>query len=121
MSTPGAVISGLIRSRLPAGPRELKPASWSGVLLTITDGNGMVPTLVLALALAKSRNRLLSAWLATKAGTVAPVTVGVSPVAWLLAMITATAPAAAALATLSVKLQVPRRTTATASWKVPAG
>src|SRR5690606_12136994 len=118
--TPGAVTSGLSRSKLPAGPRELDAASTSGWLVNMIAGYG-IPALTASLPAAKSRRASPSAWRMPKAGTVVPGTEGMTPPAALLAITTATAPAAAALSTLIVNEQPPRRTTAIAPAKLSGG
>src|SRR5690606_6749196 len=120
MRTPGAVTSGLSRSKLPAGPRELKAPSASTWLVSTIAGYGM-PAVTAGLAAAKSRSASASACSIPNAGIVVPGTDGISAPAALLATTTATAPAAAALSTLMVNEQEPRRTTAMAPAKAPSG
>ena len=117
--TPGAVTSGLSRSKLPAGPRELKAANASAVLGSATAGNPII-AVASGFAQAKSRSASPSAMLTPNTGTTAPGTEGISPGVSLLATTTAMAPAAAALLALSVNGQLPRRTTAIAPSKVPS-
>src|SRR5687767_11670430 len=80
----------------------------------------MPPVAALPLASAKSRTALASVWVIAKPGMVTPGIEGVSAPAMLLAMMTAIAPAAAALLPLIANEQVPRRITAIAPANVPA-
>src|SRR5690606_6409234 len=121
MRTPGAVMSGFSRLKLPAGPRELKAPSASGSFWMTIDGNGMPAVVVPGFAFAKSRNALPSDCRMPNAGIVVSGTDGMMPPAALLAITTATAPAAVALATFSENGQVPRRITTIAPSSESAG
>ena len=76
MSTPGAVTSGLIRSKLPAGPRELKDASASATFGKPTPGNVIRAVVVVGLAEPKAASALPSVWLTLNTGMVVPGTDG---------------------------------------------
>ena len=58
-------------SNVPAGPRELKPASWSGVFVIISGGYG-IRTVAVGFAAAKSRTALASDCSMPNAGIVDP-------------------------------------------------
>ena len=123
MSTPGAVMSGLLRSASGAGvgPRKLKSASTSPWRVPLVIGATSAVVLD-GLAATNAITASPDAWSMLNAGTLgAPVVSMFSEPAWLLPMMTMSAPALNALVIFSVNGQVPRRTTATAPVKVPAG
>src|SRR6187455_2602568 len=104
-------MSGLIKLKFPAGPRELNAANWSAWLVNTVAGNGIAPV---AVGLANTKALMASPWTCErpKAGTVVAGTCGIKPVApALFTTTTAKAPAALALFTLIENEQVPRKTT----------
>src|SRR5262245_61351688 len=130
MITPGAATSGLSPSS-DDGPRELNPASTSGVKLPAPNGTTL--TVAPGFALTKSRNPRPLLLTTRNDGIVVPdVSIvnrlsppaalpGASSLESLLKTMTARAPALAALFTFDAKVQFPRSIKATFPLREPAG